>query len=71
MRFDEVYDRWTECRLTQQEAADLLNGSERQFRRQCRRYESDGVDGLLDLRLGQVSARRAPVDEVLRDSNTI
>ncbi|MBA3505485.1 MAG: ISNCY family transposase [Betaproteobacteria bacterium] len=66
MRFDEVYDRWTECRLTQQEAADLLNVSERQFRRQCRRYESDGVDGLLDLRLGQVSARRAPVDEVLR-----
>lgn len=66
MRFEEVYDRWTEQRLTQAEAADLLNVSERQFRRQCRRYESDGLDGLIDLRLGQVSARRAPVDEVLR-----
>ena len=66
MRFEEAYDRWTERGLTQQEAADLLNVSERQFRRQCRRYESDGLDGLIDLRLGQVSARRAPVDEVLR-----
>lgn len=44
MRFEEVYDRWTERRLTQQEAADLLNVSERQFRRQCRRYESDGLE---------------------------
>src|SRR6266480_1900851 len=66
MRFEEVYDRWTEHRLTQQEAADLLSVSERQFRRQCRRYENYGVDGLIELRLGQVSARRAPVDEVLR-----
>lgn len=66
MRFEEVYDRWAEHRLTQEEAADLLSVSERQFRRQCRRYESNGLDGLIDLRLGQVSTRRAPVDEVLR-----
>jgi hypothetical protein len=66
MRFEEVYDRWSEDRLTQQEAADLLGVCERQFRRQCRRYESDGIDGLIDLRLGQLSSRRAPVDEVLR-----
>ena len=66
MRFAEVYDRWNEQRLTQDEAADLLGVSERQFRRQCRRFESDGLDGLIDLRLGQVSTRRAPVDEVLR-----
>ena len=43
MRFEEVYERWTEHRLTQQEEADLLSVSERQFRRQCRRYESDGL----------------------------
>jgi hypothetical protein len=66
MRFEEVYDRWTEARLTQREAADVLGVCERQFRRQCRRYESDGIDGLIDLRVGQVSTRRAPVDEVLR-----
>jgi len=39
MRFEEVYDRWTEDRLTQHEAADVLGVCERQFRRQCRRYE--------------------------------
>jgi transposase len=66
MRFEEVYDRWIEDRLTQREAADLLGVCERQFRRQCRRYESDGIDGLIDWRLGQMSTRRAPVDEVMR-----
>jgi hypothetical protein len=66
MRFEEVYDRWSEHRLTQQEAADLLGVCERQFRRQCRRYEGEGIDGLIDLRLGQVSSKRAPVDEVIR-----
>ncbi len=66
MRFEEVYDRWSEDRLTQCEAADVLGVCERQFRRQCRRYESDGIDGLIDLRIGQVSARRAPVDEVMQ-----
>ena len=66
MRFEEVYDGWSEHRLTQQEAADLLGVCERQFRRQCRRYEGEGIDGLIDLRLGQVSSKRAPVDEVMR-----
>ncbi len=66
MRFEEVYDRWSGHRLTQQEAAELLSIGERQFRRQCRRYEDEGIEGLIDLRLGQVSSKRAPVDEVLR-----
>jgi hypothetical protein len=66
MRFEEVYDRWSEHRLRQCEAADLLGVCERQFRRQCRRYEDEGIEGLIDLRLGQVSSKRAPVDEVLR-----
>lgn len=66
MRFEEVFEWWTERRLSQQEAATLLGVGDRQFRRQCRRYESDGLAGLIDQRLGQVSGRRAPVDEVLR-----
>src|SRR5947209_4335062 len=65
MRFEEVYGRWSESRLSQTEAAELLGVGERQFRRQCRRYELDGVDSLIDLRIGQVSRRRAPVDEVM------
>lgn len=66
MRFEEVYARWQQSRLTQEEAADLLGVGQRQFRRQCRRYEDEGLEGLIDRRLGQVSARRAPVDEVLK-----
>ena len=65
MRFEEVYGRWSESRLSQTEAAELLGVGERQFRRQCRRYEVEGVDSLIDLRIGQVSRRRAPVDEVM------
>lgn len=66
MRFEEVYEGWNASRLSQAEAAQILGVGERQFRRQCRRYEADGLDGLIDLRIGQVSHRRAPVDEVLR-----
>ena len=37
----------------------------RGFRRYVDRYEDEGLDGLLDKRLAQVSARRAPVDEAV------
>jgi transposase len=43
----------------------LLGVSERTFRRQIGRFEADGMQGLIDRRMGQVSSRRAPVDEVL------
>lgn len=58
MRFKEVYGRWNQDRLTQEEAADLLGVGVRQFRRQCRRYEEQGLDSLIDRRLGQLSERR-------------
>ena len=38
----------------------------RTFRRTINRYKEDGLDGLIDKRLAQVSHRRAPVDEVMR-----
>ena len=66
MRFQEAYGGWGERRLTQEEAARLLGVCERTFRRYVDRYEDEGLDGLVDKRLGQVSARRAPVDEVVR-----
>ena len=40
------------------------SGTARTFRRTINRYEEDGLDGLIDKRLAQVSHRRAPVDEV-------
>ena len=66
MRFKEAYGGWQERRLTQEEAARLLGVCERTFRRYVDRYEEEGLDGLVDKRLSQVSARRAPVDEVVR-----
>ena len=66
MRFEEAYGGWQERRLSQEETARLLGVCERTFRRYVDRYEEEGLDGLVDKRLGQVSARRAPVDEVVR-----
>ncbi len=65
MRFEEIYSRWTENRLTQEEAAEILGVSSRTLRRYIGRYEEDGSRGLQDKRLTQASFRRAPVDEVM------
>ena len=66
MRFEEAYVGWSERRLTQEEAARLLGVHQRTFRRYLNRYQEDGMEGLLDKRLEQVSHRRAPVDEVIK-----
>lgn len=65
MHFEEVLNIWTERRLTQEEAARMLCVSDRTFRRYIERYNECGLEGLKDKRLTQVSARKAPVDEVL------
>ena len=66
MKFEEVYGRTHRGGLSQAEAAEVLGVSERTFRRWRERYEAEGAEGLYDRRLGRVSARRAPVDEVVR-----
>lgn len=66
MRFEEAYSGWQAGRLTQEEAARLLGLCARSFRRYIDRYEDAGLEGLIDRRLEQVSAQRAPVDEVMR-----
>ena len=66
MRFEEAYEGWQARRLTQMEAARLLGVCDRSFRRYLLRYEEDDLGGLIDRRLGQVSQRRAPVDEVMK-----
>lgn len=66
MRFGEAYQGWEDGRLTQAEAASLLGVCERTFRRYLGRYREDGLDGLIDRRLEQISHRRAPVDEVMQ-----
>jgi transposase len=64
MKFEDVYGRWQQRRLSQSEAAEILGMSERTFRRWRARYEGEGSTGLLDRRLGKASARRVPVDQV-------
>ena len=66
MKFEEVYGRTCRGVLGQAEAAEILGVSERTFRRWRDRFEADGAEGLYDRRLGRLSARRAPVDEVAR-----
>lgn len=66
MRFEELYERRQRRELTMAEAAEMLGVTERTFRRWSIRYEADGAAGLADRRLGQVSARAVPVDEVLQ-----
>lgn len=65
MRFEETFNIWTEGRITQEEAARMLNVTSRTFRRYIDRYHDNGLDGLLDKRLTQASARKAPVDKVM------
>jgi Winged helix-turn helix len=65
MRFEEAYTGWQGGRLTQAEAARLLGVCERTLRRQIGRYENEGMEGLIDKRLAQLSHKRAPVDEVM------
>ncbi len=65
MRLEEGYEGWNAGRLTQGDAARLLGMWERSFRRYLVRYEAQGLDGLIDRRLEQMSNRRAPVDEVM------
>lgn len=66
MRFDEVVGRLYDGRLSCQEAADVLGMSVKTFYRWRQRFETKGIEGLADGRLGKASARRAPVDEVAR-----
>ncbi|MGQ0523693.1 MAG: ISNCY family transposase [Betaproteobacteria bacterium] len=66
MRFEEIYGRWQAGRLMQEEAAEILGVDVRTIRRWMRRYEEEGLEGLVDQRIGMVSARRAPVDQVLK-----
>lgn len=65
-RFKETYEEWKLKRLTQEEAARILGVSDRTFRRYLVDYEEKGMQGLADLRLSQISHRKAGVDEISR-----
>ena len=64
MRFEDIYGRFKQSRLSCEEAADLLGASVSTFYRMRNRYEEEGFDGLADKRIGKLSNKAAPVDEV-------
>ena len=66
MKFEEILERTRSRELSQEEAASALGMSERTFRRWRKRHDADGAEGLYDRRLGKVSARRVPVDTVMK-----
>ena len=63
-KFRDVLSRWERRELSMMEAGEILGMSERQFRRYRDRCEEEGLEGLLDKRLGKASAKRVPVDEI-------
>ena len=62
-KFCDVLNRWEAGGLSLKDAADLLGISERQLRRWRERYEEEGLDGLIDRRLGKPSPKRVPAAE--------
>ena len=66
MRFEELYERRQQRILTMAEAGEMLGVTERTFRRWSGRYDTEGITGLQDRRIGRLSARAVPVDEALR-----
>jgi len=62
-KFREVLGRWEAGGLSLADAGDLLGISERQFRRWRERYEEEGLEGLVDRRLGKASPKRVPSAE--------
>jgi transposase len=63
-KFRDVLSRWERGDLSMMEAGELLGMSERQFRRYRERYEEDGMDGLVDRRLGKPSPKRVPAADL-------
>ncbi len=66
MQFEETFSYWQEKKLTQEEAASLLGVCSRTFRRYINRYEENGLDGLIDKRLEQVSHHKAPETDKIK-----
>lgn len=60
MRFEAVLAQWENHEMSQAEAAHVLGVTERTFRRWCQRYEEEGLEGLLDRRIGKPSPKRVP-----------
>lgn len=66
MRFLEVHSRYEQGELSCEQAAEIMGVSVSTFYRKRQRFAEEGEIGLVDRRIGKMSARRVPVDEVMR-----
>jgi len=66
MRFFSVNDRLTAGELGCDMAAEILGVSVSTFYRMRRRFENYGEGGLVDGRIGKMSAKRVPADDAMR-----
>jgi transposase len=66
MRFFEINQRFAKGALNCDMAAEILGVSVSTFYRMRKRYEDDGENGLVDRRIGKMSAKLVPADEVMR-----
>ena len=66
MRFYDVNPRVTAGELGCDQAAEILGVSVSTFYRMRKRFEDYGESGLVDGRIGKISARRIPADEAIR-----
>jgi transposase len=66
MRFLDVNRRFTQGKMGCDAAAEILGVSASTFYRMRKRYEEEGEQGLVDGRLGKLSARRVPADDAMR-----
>lgn len=64
MRFEEIYNRYEQRRVSCEEASDLLGVSIKTFYRKRKRYEEEEFNEMFDRRIGKVSWRRASREEV-------
>ena len=66
MRFFDVSQRFVKGELGCDMAVDFLGVSVSIFYRMRKRYQDEGELGLVDRRIGKISAKRVPTDEVIR-----
>jgi transposase len=66
MRFLDVFERFSQGRLGCDQAADILGVSVSTFYRMRKRFDEEGEAGLVDQRVGKMSAKRVPADEAMR-----
>lgn len=66
MRFLEVNARFHQGELSCEQSAELMGVSVSTFFRKRHRFAEEGLEGLVDRRIGKLSAKRVPVDETMR-----